>query len=57
MTFEKEMDLIFEVKGIEASCLEVTSIEVKGMRNLEKLGNIIFEVMHFEMEYIEVMIL
>ena len=50
MTFEKGMDLIIEVKGIEASCLEVTSIEVMGKRNLEKMGNIIFEVMHFEME-------
>ena len=50
MIFEKDMDWIIEVKGIEANNLEVTSIEVIGKRNLEKMGNIIFEVMHFEME-------
>ena len=49
MTFEKGMDLIIEVKGIEASCLEVTSIEVIGKRNLEKMGKMIFEVMHLEL--------
>ena len=57
VSFEKEMHLILEVKGFEASCLEVTNIEVMGMTNLEKLGKKISEVVNFEMENIEAMII
>ena len=60
MTFEKPMFLIIEVKGFEAfeaSVLEVTSMKLLGMKNIEKLGKMIFEVVHFEMENIEVTIL
>ena len=56
VSFEKEMHLTLEVKGFEASCLEVTNIEVMGMVNLEKLGKKISEVVHFGMVNIEAMI-
>ena len=57
VNLEKEMHLKLEVKGFEASCPELMSMEVMGPMNIEKVGNTLLEVVHFEMKNIEVSIL